>query len=136
MEVRTFTSFWALEKKLYTINDITLPFPVSLRVLGVFVASGIPWWGLMLLLNIPWGSPWYLIWLIPPVGLAWGGSKEIFEKKTLFQYVRSHIQYLFENKGYKGLEPDLNKYNETIQIAQNVITLQEKKPKKNQLFSR
>lgn len=123
IQIRTFTSFWALERKLYTIYDWTLPMPVSLRVLGVFVGTGAPWWLLMFLLQVPFSAPWYLLWLIPPAGLAYFGSKPIFEGKTLFQYLRSRFQYLTENRNYKGpLEPDLNKYSEPIVIEKIVTT--------------
>ena len=125
MEIRTFTSFWALERKLYSIYDFSLPFPISLRVLGVFVGTGTPWWLTLWLLHVPITSPWYLIWLIPPAAFAYFGSKPIFEGKTLFQYLRSRIQYLFENRAYKGLEPDLNKYEEIVEIKHNIITLRE-----------
>ena len=122
MEIRTFTSFWDLEKKLYSIYDFQMPFPISLRVIGVFAGTGVPWWGLLSILQVSFGSPWYLIWVIPPAFFAWFGSKPIFEKKTLFQYLRSRIQYLFENKNYKRLEPDLNKYDVPIEVTQNVMT--------------
>ena len=123
MQIRTFTNFWALERKLYSIYDFSLPFPVSLRVLGVFVGTGAPWWGLLGLLHIPISSPWYLIWIIPPAVFAYFGSKPVFEGKTLFQYLRSRIQYLFENRNYKGLQPDLNKYDEVVEIKHNIITM-------------
>lgn len=123
MQIRTFTSFWSLERKLYTVYDVTLPMPISLRVLGVFVGTGAPWWLLMWLLHIPLSSPWYLIWLVPPAAFGYFGSKPIFEGKTLFQYLRSRIQYLFENKAYKGaLEPDLNRYDIPIEISALIIT--------------
>lgn len=122
MEVRTFTSFWSLERKLYSIYDFSLPFPVSLRVLGVFFGTGIPWWSLMFVLQVSFNPPWYLLWVIPPALLAWLGSKPIFEGKTLFQYLRSRAQYLFENRNYKGLHPDLNKYEDIIEINSSVIT--------------
>jgi len=136
LEVRTFTDFWGLEKKLYSIYDFSLPFPISLRVLGVFVGVGLPWWGVLAILHFPWGSPWYLLWILPPALAGYFGSKPIFEGKTLFQYIRSRIQFLFENRAYKGMEPDLNKYGETIEIAQNMITFDKEVLEKQKLFSR
>lgn len=122
MEVRTFTSFWDLEKKLYTIYDFQMPFPISLRVLGIFIGTGLPWWILLFTINVPIGAPWYLFYLLPPAAFGWFGSKPIFEGKTLFQYIRSRVQYLFENKNYKRLEPDLNKYDSTIKMNQHIMT--------------
>jgi hypothetical protein len=133
MEIRTFTNFWTLERKLYTVYDFTLPFPISLRVLGVFVGTGTPWWLLMWLVQMPFSSPLYLVWILPPAAFAYFGSKPIFEGKTLFQYLRSRIQYLFENKNYKGLEPDLNKYGQTVVIQTSIIT---REPPQKLPFSR
>lgn len=128
MEVRNFTAFWNLERKVYSFYDVQLPVPISLRVLGVFVGSGAPWWGILALLQVPIGTPWYLIWIIPPALLAWLGGKPIFEGKTLIEYLRSRAQYVFENKSYKRLEPDLNKYEESIEVEQNVIAKKPLKP--------
>lgn len=136
VEVRTFTSFWALERKLYTIYDFTLPVPISLRVLGVFLGTGAPWWLVLWVLHFPLGTPWYLVWIIPPGVFAYFGSKPIFEGKTLIQYLRSRLQYLFENKAYKGLDPDLNKYDVTIEVRQNVMASRKELTSKEKLFSR
>lgn len=123
MEIRTFTNFWALERKLYTVWDLTLPVPVSLRVLGVFVGFGVPWWILMGLFQVSFNPPWYLLWIIPPAVLAWLGSKPRFEGKSLIQYFRSRLQYLAEEKRYKGaLEPDLNKYGEPQHVSALIMT--------------
>jgi len=129
MQIRTFTSFWALERKLYSIYDFSLPFPISLRVLGVFIGTGIPWWLVMRLLQVPLQNGiGLIIYVAVPGGLAYFGSKPIFEGKTLFQFMRSMAQYLFENKNYKGFQPDLNKYEETIVIKHNIIIKPEPKP--------
>lgn len=122
MEIQDYTSFWNLERKVYSFYDVQLPVPVSLRVLGVFVGTGVPWWFLMWAVGMPLGTPWYLVWLIPPVFFAWFGNKPIFEGKTLIGYLATRVKHLFENKNYKRLEPDLNKYESNIEIEQNVIT--------------
>lgn len=129
MEIRTFTSFWNLEKKLYSIYDFQMPVPISLRVLGVFFGTGLPWWLFLYIVHFPGGSPWFMFWIVPPGALAWFGSKPIFEGKTLFQYLRSRAQFLFENKNYKKLEPDLNKYDELVKVKQNIMTRPTHKPK-------
>ena len=123
MQIRNYTSFWNLEKKVYSFYDVQLPVPVSLRVLGVFVVTGIPWWGLLSLFHTPLlVSPWYLLWIVPPAFFAWIGSKPWFEGKTLLEYLVSRFRYLMENKKYKRLEPDLTKYDTDIEIEQNIIT--------------
>ncbi len=122
MEIKNYTSFWDLEKKIYSFYDVQLPMPLSLRVLAVFVATAAPWSLLMWLLHVPITTPWFLIWLAPPILVAYFGSKPIFEGKNLLEYLRSRISYLRENKKYKRLEPDLTKYETNVEIQQNIIT--------------
>ena len=96
-----------MEKKLYSIYEFSLPVAIPLKVIGIFLLVGVPWWLLLSVVHFPFGSPWYLAWIIPPAALAWFGSRPIFEGKTLFQYLASRIKFLFENKRYKGITPDL-----------------------------
>lgn len=103
LEIRTFTNFWNMEKKLYTIYDVTLPMPISLKVAGAFLVTGIPWWGLMILLQVPFGS-FFMFWLFPPVILGYLASKPIFQKKTLTQFLHSQIKYMFQPKRLSGLK--------------------------------
>lgn len=123
MQVKTFTSFWTMEKKLYAIYDWSLPAPIPLRVVGVFALVGIPWWVFLGVVHFPFGTPWYLVWLIPPGFLAWFGSRPIFEGKTLFQYALSRIKFLFENRRYKGLDPDLTDYEVVIEQKQSTFSI-------------
>lgn len=122
VEVRNYTPFWSLERKIYSFYDVQLPFPISLTLLGVFLAVGIPWGFLMWALQVPLTPPWFLIWLVPPGFVAWASNKPIFEGKTLIEFVRSRVKHLTENRKYKRLEPDLTKYDDTILIEQNIST--------------
>lgn len=128
IEVKNYTPFWSLEKKIYSFYDVQLPFPISLTLVGVFVAVGIPWGFLMWLLHVPFGTPWYLVWIVPPGVVAWFSNKPIFEGKTLIEYVKSRVHYLTENRKYKRLEPDLTKYDLPIVIEQNIATKDEINP--------
>lgn len=105
MEVKTYTDFWSMEKKLYSIYDVSLPAPVSIRTVGIFLGIGVPWALLLNFLHVPFGPPWFLIYLVPPTALAYFGSKPIFEGKNIFQYGTSRFKYLFQSKNYKGLSP-------------------------------
>lgn len=103
MEVRTFTNFWNMERKLYAIYDVSLPMPISLKVAGAFLIAAIPWWGLMILLHIPFSNPWYLFWIIPPAALGYAASKPIFQRKTIGQAVLSMLRFLTQPKRLAGL---------------------------------
>jgi hypothetical protein len=125
MEIRTFTSFWKMERKVYSIQDVALPMPISLTVLGVFALVAVPWFFLMFLIKMPFAPPiGYIIWLAPPIAVAYFGSRPIFQGKTLFQFTKSQLRFLLENKAYKvGLQPDLEQYNtEPIVFSAQALT--------------
>lgn len=103
MEIRTFTSFWNMERKLYAIYDISLPVPISLKVLGAFVATGIPWWILLALLQVPFTNPWYLLYIAVPIPVAVAASRPIYQKKTFSQFAFSLTKHFAEPKQLAGL---------------------------------
>lgn len=106
MEVKTYTDFWNLEKKLYSIHDISLPFPIPLRAVGIFLALGVPWMFLLATIGVPFAPPWFLLYPAPPVALAWFGSKPLLEGKNIFQYALSRANHMiFESHEYDGLRP-------------------------------
>lgn len=121
MEIRTFTHFWTADMKMYSVNDIALPFPISMRVLGTFILVAVPWWGLLALLNVPLQAPWHMLWVLIPGAAAFLSSANFFEKKTIFQYLKSRIGYLAEEKRYRGLEKDLNSYEKPVNEQLNII---------------
>jgi len=122
MQVRTFTNFWSMERKLYAINDITLPTPVSLRSLGVFVLTGVPWWFILWIIHVPFGNPWYLVYAVVPGAAAFFGTKPVYQGKTIFQYAQSQVLYLLlESKRYKGLEVDKELPGEKFHTTQHVF---------------
>lgn len=124
MEIRTFTSFWKLERKVYSIQDVALPVPISLTVIGIFALVAIPWFILCYLIQIPFAPPiGYLVWLAPPIAIAYFGSRPIFEGKTLAQFAKSQFTFLLQNRAYKvGLQPDLTKYDEEIILSAHALT--------------
>lgn len=104
MEVKTFTSFWNMEKKLYAIEDVALPMPIPLTVAMVFLGVGIPWFVLMHLLHVPFANAFgILLWLGPPSGLAFISNRPIFQKKTFFQFLSSMFSYVQQPKRLAGL---------------------------------
>lgn len=101
MEIRTFTNFWNMERKLYSIYDVNLPMPISLKVVGAFLLAGIPWWAMMSMLHIPFGD-FVIIWILPPVALGYIASKPIFQKKTFIEFLISQANYLRQPKRLAG----------------------------------
>lgn len=99
MRVRTYTNMWNEEKKLYTIYEWTLPTPVSFRQLGLFVIGAVIWMPIMAILNIPIGQPvGFVIWFAGPVLLAIFGNQQIYEGKSMLQFLQSLLGHVFEPK--------------------------------------
>lgn len=119
MEIRTFTSFWNMERKLYSIYDMNLPVPISLKVAGAFLLAGLPWWGILGLLNVPFGAFW-MFWIMPPAALGFVASKPWFQKKTLASFLISQVTYYLQPKrlaGLRGIDYEFDKkYKITTKI--------------------
>lgn len=100
MRVRTYTNMWNEEKKLYTIYEWTLPTPVSFRQLGLFAVGAAIWMPLMAFIKIvPITSPvGFVVWFAVPVLLAIFGNQQIYEGKSMIQYLQSLFGHMFEPK--------------------------------------
>lgn len=120
MEIRTFTNFWNMEKKLYSIYDVSLPMPISLKVVGAFLLTGVPWWGLLAVLNVPFGD-FFVLWILPPVALGYIASKPIFQKKTLPEFLLSQIRYLRQPKRLAGFRTMDYSYDKKYKFVTKVF---------------
>lgn len=106
MELRTYTGLWNVERRLYKFYDINLPYPVSIRQIGMFFGSVIPWFALMSLLNVPFAPPFgHLIWLFPPALFTWYSNRPVAEGKRLVEFGSSQARYLLSPKTYAALRP-------------------------------
>jgi hypothetical protein len=100
--LRTHTSLWQVEKRLYKVYDYTLPMPVSLKQLGFFLAFTIPWWMILKAVGLPFASPWHLIWLAPPAVATFFASRPVAEGKRLGELVWSQGTYLSQPRVITG----------------------------------
>lgn len=104
MQLRTYTGLWKVEKRLYKFYDIALPYPVSIKQVGVFIATLLPWIAIMSLLRIPLGTSWgFLIWVAPPFLVAWYSNRPVAEGKGLWDYVISQIKFLLGPRTHAAL---------------------------------
>jgi len=104
MQLRTYTGLWNVEKRLYKFYDIDLPYPVSLKQLGILFVVSVPWIFVMSTLKVPFGPPiGYILWLAPPLGLAWYGNKPVAEGKKLPNYVYSQLKFFLGFRRYAAL---------------------------------
>ncbi len=104
MQLRTYTGLWGVEKRLYKFYDITLPYPVSVKQLGIFAFSAFSWWGLMALFQVPFDPPWNVVWLAPPFLITYYSNRPVAEGKTMFDYALSQIKFFFGDRVYADLK--------------------------------
>lgn len=106
LALRTHTSLWQTEKRLYKLYDVTLPVPVSLKQLGFFLGFSVPWWIMLNMLSIPFSSPWHLLWIAPPIAVTWGASRPVAEGKRLGDLCKSQIIFLTQPARFARMRPD------------------------------
>lgn len=115
-KIRSYTSIWSVEKVLYSINDLKLPFPISFTQMTWFVLSLF----LMILLGtLPpflWIEGAFLKYFGLPVGMTWFMSQKTFDGKRPYSFLKSVIAYACRSKrtfagkrikltSYRGTEP-------------------------------
>lgn len=117
MELRTYTGLWNVEKRLYKFYDMNLPYPVSVKQLGIFFGVALPWALIMTLLHVPFGPPFgHILWLAPPVVAVIFANKPIAEGKTLTDFVLSQIKFFLSARKFDRLTPETNSYDQKIAV--------------------
>lgn len=97
-KVRSYTSIWNVEKVIYAINDLKLPFPVSFNQMAWFVLT---LFIVIVLGNLP---PLSLIngallkYLGIPAGIAWFMSQKSFDGKKPIGFIKSIYRYFTSSK--------------------------------------
>lgn len=107
MELRTHTRLWQVEKKLYKIYDFTLPMPLSVRMLGIFLATASVWFTFCHLIGITFGPPFgHLIWITPPVAATYMANKPVAEGKRFGELIVSQVSFFVgQHRQYASLAP-------------------------------
>mgnify|MGYP002738440994 FL=1 len=121
-KIKSYTSIWSVEKVIYAINDLQLPFPVTFTQMTWFVVS--------LFLVILFGNlpPLSMIdgallkYVGIPVGLTWFMSQKTFDGKKPYGFLKSIITYIVNSKvTYAGKPVKLHnqRLDETITIVRS-----------------
>ena len=102
-KIKSYTSIWTVEKVLYTINDVNLPFPVTFTQITWFVAS---LFLVLLLGDIPplsFIDGALLKYFGGPVGIAWFMSRKTFDGKRPYSFLSSVLSFALRGKlSYAG----------------------------------
>lgn len=97
-KIRSYTSIWSVEKVLYSINDLTLPFPISF--------TQMTWFVLALFLMILLGDVFplslmdgvFLKYLGIPFACTWFMSQKTFDGKRPYSFLKTMMTYTFRPK--------------------------------------
>lgn len=113
-KIRSYTSIWNVEKVIYAINDLKLPFPITFNQMTWFVLS---LFLVIFLANMP---PLSLIdgallkYLGIPGFIAWFMSQKSFDGKKPIGFLRSIFRYYSSPKVM---------YNEK-KVSENAVVLE------------
>ena len=103
-KIRSYTSIWNVEKVLYAINDVNLPFPVTF--------TQITWFVLTEFIIILFAD-------VPPLSM----SQKTFDGKKPYSYIKTMVLYALRPKvTYAGKAVNLHKqkFEETITAVRSV----------------
>ncbi|OFI46042.1 hypothetical protein BG262_06035 [Floricoccus penangensis] len=123
-KIKSYTSIWNVEKVIYAINDLQLPFPVTFTQMTWFVAS------LMVIILFRSIPPLSLIdgallkYVGIPVGLTWFMSQKTFDGKKPYGFLKSILMYFIRSKiTYAGKAVKLQKQqvNEAITTVRSEL---------------
>lgn len=127
--IKSYTSIWNVEKVLYSLSDLQLPFPVTFTQIAWFIA--------VLFLVIVFGDmpPFsmtdnvLLKYVVIPVGTAWFMSKKAFDGKKPYSFLKSVLAFALRPKiTYAGKPVKLKKevLNEKITAVRSVFYVPDK----------
>ena len=97
-KIRSYTSIWNVEKVIYAINDLRLPFPITFTQMTWFVLT---LFLVIFLANVPplsFINGALLKYLGIPGFIAWFMSQKSFDGKKPVGFVRSIYRYYTEPK--------------------------------------
>ncbi|AVK99521.1 MULTISPECIES: conjugal transfer protein [Lactobacillaceae] len=97
-KIRSYTSIWSVEKVLYAINDVNLPFPVTFTQMTWFIVA---LFLVMLLGDVPplsFIDGAFLKHLGIPAAITWFMSQKTFDNKRPLGFLRSVITYFTAQK--------------------------------------
>lgn len=109
-KIRSYTSIWNVEKVIYAINDLQLPFPITFTQMAWFVVS---MFLVILFAELPPLSMIdgaFLKYFGIPVALTWFMSQKTFDGKKPYSFLKSQITYALRPKiTYAGKAVKLDK---------------------------
>lgn len=97
-KIRSYTSIWSVEKIIYAINDLQLPFPITFTQITWFIIST---FFIIIFSNIPplsFIQGAFLKYLGIPVAFTWFMSQKTFDGKKPYSFLKAILLYLTRPK--------------------------------------
>lgn len=97
-QIKSYTSIWNVEKIIYAINDLNLPFPITFNQMAWFVMT------LFVVILFDEVPPLSFIdgallkYIGIPAGITWFMSQKTFDGKKPFNFIKAVIAYAFRPK--------------------------------------
>jgi hypothetical protein len=122
--VKSYTSIWNVEKVIYAISDMNLPFPVTFSQMAWFVAT------LLFVMFFAYVPPLSFIdsvllkYIGIPAGITWLMSQKTFDGKRPDRFLKSAVAYILRPKvTYLGKPVKLSKVkiNEAITAVRSEV---------------
>lgn len=121
-KIRSYTSIWSVEKVIYAINDLQLPFPITFTQMTWFVVSllAVIVFGNLPPLSMIDGA--FLKYLGIPVGITWFMCQKTFDGKKPYGFLKSVITYTIRAKVTytgKAVKLQTQQLNDSITIVRS-----------------
>lgn len=97
-QIKSYTSIWNVEKVIYAISDMNLPFPVTFTQMSWFIATLI---FVMFFANVPplsFIDSVLLKYIGIPAGITWFMSQKTFDGKRPYNFLKSVFFYILRPK--------------------------------------
>ncbi|MGX7417875.1 conjugal transfer protein [Carnobacterium gallinarum] len=123
-KIRSYTSIWSVEKVIYAINDVQLPFPITFTQMTWFVVSILV---IITFGNIPplsFINGAFLKYFGIPIAFTWFMSQKTFDGKKPLGFLKSVLTYFFRPKttyAYKTVKLRTQNLHESITIVRSEI---------------
>lgn len=97
-QIKSYTSIWNVEKVIYAINDLNLPFPVTFHQMAWFIVS---LFVVILFGDVPplsFIDAALIKYIGIPAGITWFMSQKTFDGKKPYNFIKSVLAYVMRPK--------------------------------------
>ena len=104
LRLRTYRKVWRMERVIYQIERVRLPFPVSFRQVGIFAAAA----ALLALLSavqLIGAAPPALRYVLLPGLAAWYLSRQTLDGRAPHLWLRSLVRFWLSPRRLRRLQP-------------------------------